>query len=302
MRLPAMPHRRLLMAAVIATGIYTLVTGGGATEARPPAAATTLPADAFRPVTIPLPSTPRTTRLIPVLLDDREAGREPDRPSSPRAPAAIAPPPAGPVHVVRAGDTLWQIGLWHRVEPATILSGNPDADPRRLVTGQRVLVPGGAPMPARAASAPPPARSTNRPAASARTTVRPRRASVPRASGGQHLWPLPIRGTITTRFSGGHPGIDIAVPAGTTVRAIAAGRVIYAGWKNNGGGFVVGVRHPDGMVSTYNHNERVAVQEGQSVEEGELLAWAGATGIATGPHLDLRIEMDGRLVDPLAVY
>ena len=93
------------------------------------------------------------------------------------------------------------------------------------------------------------------------------------------------------RGSRGHP-----------VRAIAAGKVTWAGWKDNGGGYVVVIRHPDGMVSTYNHNTDVAVARGESVRAGQDIARVGATGWATGPHLDLRIEMDGRLINPLKVY
>ena len=99
-----------------------------------------------------------------------------------------------------------------------------------------------------------------------------------------------------------HPGIDIAAPSGTPVRAIARGKVAWAGWKDNGGGYVVVIRHPDGMVSTYNHNKNVAVRRGQSVAAGQQIARVGATGRATGPHLDLRIEMGGRLINPLKVY
>lgn len=292
-------RRRLLIpaGAVIVTGISVLAGGGGATEARPPTAQTMLPADAFRPIAIPVTRTPEPTTLAsPLPLNDPELVREPARPSA--APATPEPtPPPGPVHVVRADDTLWQIAVWHRVDLASIMRWSPAIDPRRLVTGQRVLVPGGAPMP-KPPPTPKPA-PTSRPARSATSNVRTTR---PPASVGRHLWPLPIRGTITNGFSAAHPGIDIAAPSGTTVRAIASGTVVYAGWKNNGGGYVVVVRHPDGMVSTYNHNRDVAIRRGQLVEAGQQIAWVGATGLATGPHLDLRIDMGGRLVNPLAVY
>ncbi len=298
-------RRRLLIpaGAVIVTGISVLAGGGGATEARPPTAATMLPADAFRPIAIPVTRTPEpTTVASPSPLNDPEPAREPARPSA--APATPEPtPPPGPVHVVRAGDTLWQIAVWHRADLASILRWSPAVDPRRLVTGQRILVPGGAPMPKPAPTSMP--APTPEPTPTPRP-VKPATSSVgtsrPPANVGRHLWPLPIRGTITTRFSAAHPAIDIAAPSGTTVRAIAAGTVAYAGWKGNGGGYVVVIRHPDGMVSTYNHNRDVAVRRGQVVAAGERIAWVGATGLATGPHLDLRIEMDGRLVNPLAVY
>jgi murein DD-endopeptidase MepM/ murein hydrolase activator NlpD len=114
-----------------------------------------------------------------------------------------------------------------------------------------------------------------------------------------HRWPLPVRGLLTTRFSARHPGIDIAAPAGTPVRSIAAGRVVWAGWKRNGGGYVVVIRHPGGMTSTYNHNREVRVRRGRRVSAGQRIASVGSTGLSTGPHLDLRVTMDGRLVNPL---
>ncbi len=130
----------------------------------------------------------------------------------------------------------------------------------------------------------------------------PKRAPSPRlpgAAGPGHWWPVAVRGEITTYFSARHPGIDIAAPAGTDIRAIAAGVVAWAGWKDNGGGYVVVLRHADGMVSTYNHSRRVLVSVGQHVVGGEPIAEVGATGDATGPHLDVRIEMGGRFVNPL---
>jgi murein DD-endopeptidase MepM/ murein hydrolase activator NlpD len=117
----------------------------------------------------------------------------------------------------------------------------------------------------------------------------------------RHLWPLTIRGTISSRFSATHPGIDIAARSGTPVRAIADGTIAWAGWKTNGGGYVVVIRHSDGMRSTYNHNRGVAVRRGDRVTRGQRIAWVGESGRATGPHLDLRIQMGGRFVDPLAL-
>lgn len=162
-----------------------------------------------------------------------------------------------------------------------------------LAVGRVIRVPGGRPMPK--ATPKPTPRSTTRSAASqAATPVRNR--------GMTHRWRLPVRGVVTTRFSGAHPGIDISAPAGTSVRAIAAGTVVFAGWRNNGGGYVVVLRHPDGMRSTYNHNQSVVVAAGARVKAGQRIARLGSTGRSTGPHLDLRIEMGGRFVNPLALY
>lgn len=211
---------------------------------------------------------------------------EPPIEPTPASPTPKPSPPDGPVHVVRPGDTLVQIAAWHRVELPPIVKWNPTADPRRLVSGQEILVPAGAPMPV----VPP------------ELVVAPTpRSAGPTPVSGQasHLWPLPVKGSLTRRFSSAHPGIDLAAPAGTPVRAIEGGTVVWAGWKTNGGGYVVVIDHPDGMTSTYNHNQGVDVSAGQVVATGEVIARVGATGWATGPHLDLRIEIGGRLIDPL---
>lgn len=270
----------LALSALLAFAVIALSDGGQPIVARPPSMRLDIPAEAFRPVAVAAErsasewvtpgvqssSRPLRTRRIPRVV------ATPER----------ALPPAGPEHVVRSGDSLWQIAVWHRADLQLILRWNTGVDPRRLIAGQRILVPGGRPMPV-------PTRATT----SGSRTIR--LSTV----GAGHLWPLTIRGTITTRFSSAHRGIDIAAPSGTPVRAIAGGTVIWAGWSTTGGGYVVEIRHPDGMRSRYLHNRRVLVKVGQVVAQGEQIAAVGSTGWSTGPHLDLRVQMGGRYIDPL---
>ena len=207
------------------------------------------------------------------------------------------PAPKGPTHVVATGDNLWTIARRHSAVLASILRWNEGVDPDRLVAGQRILVPGGSKMVPLAK----PSLKPN-PVEPGTASVRPaavERQAAANAEDGDHLWPLPVRGDLTRRFSAAHPGIDIAAPRGTPVRAIADGTVVWAGWKDNGGGYVVEVRHPDGMRSIYNHNSVLTVEDGDRVAQGDTIALVGSTGNSTGPHLDLRIMMGGRLVDPL---
>lgn len=232
--------------------------------------------------------------------DSKAAGSGgPDIPSV-TAPVLPAPAPVrapkGPTHVVASGDNLWTIARRHSADLASVLRWNEGVDPDRLVAGQSILVPGGSKM----APLPRPARVQARPA-----SVRPapvERRPAPQVQDGDHIWPLPVRGTLTRRFSSGHPGIDIAAPQGTRVRAIAGGTVVWSGWMDNGGGYVVEIEHPGGMRSTYNHNSKVTVERGDEVAQGDTIALVGSTGRSTGPHLDLRIRMGGRLVDPLDIY
>lgn len=99
-----------------------------------------------------------------------------------------------------------------------------------------------------------------------------------------------------------HPGVDYAAPIGTPVVALGDGRVIFKGWKNGYGRFVA-IRHNNRYTTTYGHLSRYAskVRVGSSVEQGQVIGYVGASGLATGPHLDFRMKKNGRFVNPLKV-
>ena len=81
-----------------------------------------------------------------------------------------------------------------------------------------------------------------------------------------------------------HNGIDIAIPTGTPVKAVAAGVVVYSGTRSGYGNTVV-VEHDNGVITLYAHNSRIMVAEGQQVSAESTLALSGSTGRSTGPHL-----------------
>jgi murein DD-endopeptidase MepM/ murein hydrolase activator NlpD len=95
-----------------------------------------------------------------------------------------------------------------------------------------------------------------------------------------------------------HLGVDYAAPTGTPVSATGDGVVIAAGW-DGGLGRSVRIRHPNGYETLYGHLSRIAVRRGQRVSQGTRIGAVGATGLATGPHLDYRMRRDGRFIDPL---
>lgn len=96
----------------------------------------------------------------------------------------------------------------------------------------------------------------------------------------------------------GHTGMDIAIPTGTEIRAVAAGRVLYTKMSSGGYGYHVVVYHGGGIVTLYAHNSRILVSEGQEVAQGETIAWSGSTGNSTGPHLHLEFIIDGIPCNP----
>ncbi len=121
----------------------------------------------------------------------------------------------------------------------------------------------------------------------------------------------PVSGTITSGFGyrkdpiNGvlrfHGGLDIAAPVGTPVRAVADGKVVFAGWRQRSGLTAV-VAHPGGITSTYAHALAVAVRPGQKVAAGEVIASVGESGRTTGPHLHFELKKNGELIDPTGLF
>jgi len=97
-----------------------------------------------------------------------------------------------------------------------------------------------------------------------------------------------------------HLGVDYAAPVGTPVVTSGDGVIKYAGWKR-GLGRVVEIRHPNGFVTSYGHLARFpkGIRRGVRVHQKDLIGYVGSTGYSTGPHLDYRVEANGRYVNPL---
>ncbi|OYV96155.1 MAG: hypothetical protein B7Z62_08755 [Deltaproteobacteria bacterium 37-65-8] len=98
-----------------------------------------------------------------------------------------------------------------------------------------------------------------------------------------------------------HAGVDIRLPAGTPVRAIADGRVAFAGEQFFGGRSVV-IDHGGGVFSVYYHLKEFSVAEGQEISRGDRIGSVGATGRATGPHLHFGVRVPGGRVDPTRLF
>ncbi|MFF8970243.1 transglycosylase family protein [Streptomyces sp. NPDC014995] len=101
---------------------------------------------------------------------------------------------------------------------------------------------------------------------------------------------------------GYHTGVDFPVPTGTSVKAVAAGTVVTAGWGGSFGYQVV-IRHTDGRYSQYAHLSAISVRDGQSVAAGRRIGRSGSTGNSTGPHLHFEVRTGpgfGTDIDPVA--
>ncbi len=95
-----------------------------------------------------------------------------------------------------------------------------------------------------------------------------------------------------------HNGIDYAAPSGTPVSAVADGTVSFKGWKGGYGNFIE-LRHANGCVTGYGHLRGYArgLRQGQRVAQGQVIGYVGMTGLATGPHLDFSLKINGKFTD-----
>ncbi len=118
-------------------------------------------------------------------------------------------------------------------------------------------------------------------------------------------WPLTETGFITQPLvtrqdAGDHPGLDVAVPTASYIRAAGAGRVLRVGEDPLYGLFVV-LDHGEGYQTVYAHASAILTERGQTVRRDEVIALTGSTGRSTAPHLHFEILLDGLPLDPLSM-
>ncbi|QLH26399.1 transglycosylase family protein [Streptomyces sp. Rer75] len=241
---------------------------------------------------------------------------------------------SGP-YVVVSGDTLSRIadaqevrGGWHALyatNRATVGS-----DPDLIYPGQKLSLSGGKATPeaepeAKAKAKPKPAakpqakhraqpkaKAKAQPEAKAKPQQTERRASKPAAKPAAATgFTAPVSGVSpTTAYrasgsswsSGHHTGIDFPVGVGTSVKAVAGGQVVSAGWAD-AYGYEVVIRHADGKYSQYAHLSQLSVRAGQGVNVGQQIGRSGSTGNTTGPHLHFEVRTGpayGSDINPLS--
>ncbi|APE27536.1 M23 family metallopeptidase [Aurantiacibacter gangjinensis] len=120
----------------------------------------------------------------------------------------------------------------------------------------------------------------------------------------------PVSGAISSRYGMRrhpilgyrrmHGGVDFRGRTGTPIYAATDGTVNFAG-RNGGFGNFVRIRHGGGLSTGYAHMSRIAVQNGQRVERGQVIGYIGSTGLSTGPHLHYEMYRNGQKIDPLSV-
>ncbi len=193
----------------------------------------------------------------------------------------VIPPVDGTVHVVKEGETLDALAAATGLSASDIVSFNGLTD-ATVVVGQTLILPGARGKPI--ATPKPVSHPVARRGGSSSGHV-----TYPSSyGGGPFAWPVP-GGYISQYFHYGHPALDIAAPYGSRIVAAASGTVIWAGWKDNGGGYQVWVAHGSGLYTTYNHMSAITVGVGAHVGRGAQVGRVGQSGWATGPHCHFEV-------------
>ncbi|MEU3146452.1 MULTISPECIES: transglycosylase family protein [unclassified Streptomyces] len=233
------------------------------------------------------------------------------------------------MYLVVHGDTLSGIaeeervrGGWRGLYDAN--SATVGTDPDLILPGQRLTLPGGKAAPARPVPKPadtadknkksrsrtpekkaPEKKAPEKKAPAQRTEERADRAT---QKSGTHVAPVaaalgtPYHQAGSSWSKGYHTGVDFPVPTGTSVKSVAQGTVVSAGWEGSFGYQVV-VRHADGRYSQYAHLSAISVRSGQSVAAGQRIGRSGSTGNSSGPHLHFEVRTGpgfGSDIDPVA--
>lgn len=202
------------------------------------------------------------------------------------------------LRVVRRGDTLYSISRATGASVEAIARANGLRPPYTLSVGQELIIPGTDGSAMRGGAQ----REASLDVADIARTVS---YTPPPAQDSGRLFDWPVRGAVIAKYGATgagrrNEGINIAAPAGTPVRAAADGEVVYRGSELDGYGNLLLIRHDDGFVTAYAHNDVMLVRKGQKVQKGQVIAKVGQTGAVSEPQLHFEIRQNLKSVDPLA--
>ncbi len=234
-------------------------------------------------------------------------------------------------YTVESGDSLYRIARRFGVNSRDLQSYNDISDPRRLRPGMVLRVPGNgaasqggqsyagrvepvapkAPRVVQSRNTPKVINGKRRVAAltdktskSRSSVTDARRATIAPPQGTTAKLNWPVKGKVIDGFGrrsdGTHnDGVNLAVPAGTPVYAAESGVVAYAGSELKGYGNLILVRHDNGWVTAYAHNQSILVKRGDKVKRGQPIAKAGQSGQVDRPQVHFELRKGSKPVDPV---
>ena len=218
------------------------------------------------------------------------------------------------IHKVRKGETLYSIAFLHGKDYRSLARWNGIRKPFTIFVGQKIRLKGSK---KRVVSSSKWGKSSKVMKKTSKNTIkkssnklkkntkpvknRPSNSSKSGLVTGKIKWQWPSKGMIIKKFSkksATQKGLDISGRLGQTIRASAAGRIVYSGSGLRGYGRLIIVKHNERFLSAYAHNRKLFVKEGQAVKQGQKIAEMGRSG-TDRVKLHFEIRNDGNPVDPL---
>ena len=224
--------------------------------------------------------------------------------------------PTAKFHIVEKGDTLYSISRRYSVDVTTLSRVNNLQAPYTLAIGQRLALPGSVSNETRVTNTSETTKKSSRfsfwkkSSSTTKTTPKktttstkkytPKKVTTYRKS--KFAWPL--KGKIISPYGTigkgrNNDGINIKAKLGEAVKAADAGTVAYAGNELKGFGNLILIKHNDGWITAYAHNDRLFVKKGQKVRKGEKIAAAGSTGGVNTPQLHFEIRSGTKALNPM---
>lgn len=212
--------------------------------------------------------------------------------------------PTKQYHIVKRGESLYSISRDYNVDITTLSKVNNLTTPYSLYVGQKLQLPASV---STKSSTP----QTTQKQSSAPTVVAkndsyksaPVQDSYVPTTNRKTKFDWPVRGRIISGFGNlgsgrKNDGINIKADLGSTVKAADSGTIAYAGNELKGFGNLILIKHNDGWITAYAHNDKLFVTKGQKVKRGEKIASVGSTGSVTTPQLHFEVRSDKKAVNP----
>ncbi len=222
--------------------------------------------------------------------------------------------PSAKYHIVARGDTLYSISKRYNVDMSSISRLNDLDEPYTLAVGQKLILPGSlveksTQTTVKTASTTTQKTTTKKASSSSWWSSKkstPKKATYTKPTPvkkrkSKFLWP--VKGPVISNFGTigkgrNNDGINIKAPLGSTVKAADAGTIAYAGNELKGFGNLILIKHNDGWITAYAHNDKILVKKGQKVRKGEKIATVGSTGGVSTPQLHFEIRAGKKAVNP----
>ena len=203
--------------------------------------------------------------------------------------------PTSKHYVVKKGDTLYKISREYGVDVATLAKVNNLKAPYSLKIGQKLQLSGSKVHKTAYKGKVTTNKNATYKKSAQNTYVAPKNRTA------KFLWP--VNGKVISSFGTlgkgrKNDGINIKAPLGSDVKAADKGVVAYAGNELKGFGNLILIKHPDGWITAYAHNQKLLVKKGQTVVKGEKIATVGQTGGVDGPQLHFEVRAGKKAVNP----